>query len=211
MGVDISDIVRGSECSLGDLKGRKIAIDGYNTLYQFLSSIRQPDGTPLKDSKGRITSHLSGALTRTAAFFGIVMLAMYYLATPPWPGLVYTIPAEGSYLIINKTLIELCALFVTLLFSTGHIVGLDRLFRLARARARGTAQEQPGRKRRLAEQPPPERQARGQHANRHPNRGHLADRMVRQEPGPEAAHRVADEQVAGEARPDAAGGDQIGQ
>jgi len=74
-----------------------------------------------------------GGLTRTAAAFGVLMLLMYYIATPPWPGLVYTIPAEGSYLFINKTLIELCALCVTLVFSTGHIVGLDRLVRLARA------------------------------------------------------------------------------
>jgi len=80
-----------------------------------------------------------GFLTRTATFFGIVMLVLYYLATPPWPGLIYSIPAEGAYLFINKTFIELCALFVTLLFPTGHIVGLDRLVRLARAR--GSAQE----------------------------------------------------------------------
>ncbi len=80
-----------------------------------------------------------GGLTRTACFFGIVMLALYYLATPPWPGFVYTIPAEGAYLIINKTFIELCALFVTLFFPTGHIVGLDRLVRLARDR--GSVQE----------------------------------------------------------------------
>ena len=42
-------------------------------------------------------------------------------------------------MIINKTLIELCALFVTLFFPTGHIIGLDRLVRLARVR--GSAQE----------------------------------------------------------------------
>ena len=47
--------------------------------------------------------------------------------------------AEGAYMIINKTLIELCALFVTLLFPTGHIIGLDRLVKLARNR--GSAQE----------------------------------------------------------------------
>jgi flap endonuclease-1 len=66
MGVDISDIVQGKRCNLTDFKGRAVAIDGYNTLYQFLSSIRQPDGTPLMDSKGRVTSHLSGTLQRTA-------------------------------------------------------------------------------------------------------------------------------------------------
>ncbi len=42
------------------------AIDAYNALYQFLSIIRQPDGTPLMDGKGRITSHLSGIFFRTA-------------------------------------------------------------------------------------------------------------------------------------------------
>ncbi|KYK25899.1 MAG: flap structure-specific endonuclease [Candidatus Proteinoplasmatales archaeon SG8-5] len=66
MGVDISDLVEGKVCELGDFCGKAIAIDGYNTLYQFLSSIRGPDGTPLKDSKGRITSHLSGAFQRTS-------------------------------------------------------------------------------------------------------------------------------------------------
>jgi thiosulfate dehydrogenase [quinone] large subunit len=80
-----------------------------------------------------------GLLTRTAAFFGVIMLALYYLATPPWPGLVYAIPAEGAYIVINKTFIEMCALLVTLLFSTGHLIGLDRLVRMARSG--GTVQE----------------------------------------------------------------------
>lgn len=49
-----------------DLAGKTVAIDAYNTIYQFLSIIRQPDGSPLMDSKGRVTSHLSGLLYRTA-------------------------------------------------------------------------------------------------------------------------------------------------
>ena len=52
--------------SLESLKGKSIAIDAYNALYQFLAVIRQPDGTPLKDHTGRITSHLSGLLYRTS-------------------------------------------------------------------------------------------------------------------------------------------------
>jgi len=52
--------------SLESLKGKSIAIDAYNALYQFLAIIRQPDGTPLKDHTGRITSHLSGLLYRTS-------------------------------------------------------------------------------------------------------------------------------------------------
>ncbi|WP_292000416.1 flap endonuclease-1 [Caldivirga sp.] len=47
------------------LNGKLIALDAYNALYQFLASIRQPDGTPLMDSQGRVTSHLSGLLYRT--------------------------------------------------------------------------------------------------------------------------------------------------
>lgn len=67
MGVDISDLVKGSPVSIGDLSGRSVAIDAFNTLYQFLSSIRQPDGTPLMDRDGRVTSHLSGMLYRTSS------------------------------------------------------------------------------------------------------------------------------------------------
>jgi flap endonuclease-1 len=44
------------------------AIDAHNALYQFLSIIRQPDGTPLMDQQGRVTSHLSGILFRNINF-----------------------------------------------------------------------------------------------------------------------------------------------
>lgn len=64
MGVNISEIVPKKEIEIKDLKGKTIAIDAYNTLYQFLTTIRQPDGTPLKDKKGNITSHLSGLFYR---------------------------------------------------------------------------------------------------------------------------------------------------
>ncbi len=68
MGVDIGDIVVSHTLKFSDLKGRVVAIDAYNSLYQFLSIIRQPDGTPLMDSNGRITSHLSGLFYRTANY-----------------------------------------------------------------------------------------------------------------------------------------------
>ncbi len=70
---------------------------------------------------------LIGTLERTAALAGVVLLALYYLAAPPFPGMEYTIPAEGAYLIVNKVLIELAALLVILGFPTAHRVGLDRL------------------------------------------------------------------------------------
>ncbi len=65
MGVNFKDLIPKTPVKLDDLGGKVIAIDAYNTIYQFLSIIRQPDGTPLKNSKDEITSHLSGLLYRT--------------------------------------------------------------------------------------------------------------------------------------------------
>ena len=65
MGVPIGELVSKKEQELENLNGRKVAIDAFNAIYQFLSTIRQRDGTPLMDSKGRITSHLSGLFYRT--------------------------------------------------------------------------------------------------------------------------------------------------
>jgi flap endonuclease-1 len=68
MGVNLSGLVPGKQIELADLKGRTIAIDAFNTLYQFLSIIRDRfTGEPLRDSKGRITSHLSGLFYRTTS------------------------------------------------------------------------------------------------------------------------------------------------
>jgi flap endonuclease-1 len=66
LGVNFKDIIPKSPIKLEDLNGKIIAIDAYNAIYQFLSIIRQPDGTPLKDSTGKITSHLSGLFYRTS-------------------------------------------------------------------------------------------------------------------------------------------------
>ena len=65
MGTKLADIMEAKTISLRDLSGKKIAIDAFNTIYAFLASIRQPDGTPLMDSKKRVTSHLSGLFYRT--------------------------------------------------------------------------------------------------------------------------------------------------
>ena len=67
MGVKFKDIVSPEEISLKDLEGRTVAIDAYNTIYQFLSGIRQRDGSPLMDQNGNVTSHLSGILYRTSS------------------------------------------------------------------------------------------------------------------------------------------------
>jgi flap endonuclease-1 len=65
MGVAITDLLKTKEISFEDLRGKKLAIDAYNILYQFLSTIRQRDGALLTDSNGKITSHLVGLFSRT--------------------------------------------------------------------------------------------------------------------------------------------------
>ncbi|MFA5333189.1 MAG: flap endonuclease-1 [Candidatus Nanoarchaeia archaeon] len=65
MGVNLKGLLEPKKIEINDLKGKKVAIDAYNALYQFISTIRQYDGSPLVDSKGSITSHLSGLFYRT--------------------------------------------------------------------------------------------------------------------------------------------------
>ncbi|MEM3725622.1 MAG: flap endonuclease-1 [Candidatus Bathyarchaeia archaeon] len=84
MGVNLRDLVPKVTVRLEDLSGKAIAIDAYNALYQFLAIIRQPDGTPLKDSSGRITSHLSGLLYRTSNLVELGIKPIYVFdGTPP--------------------------------------------------------------------------------------------------------------------------------
>ncbi|MCD6431638.1 flap endonuclease-1 [Candidatus Bathyarchaeota archaeon] len=84
MGVNLRDLVPKVTVKLQDLSGKSIAIDAYNALYQFLAIIRQPDGTPLKDSTGRITSHLSGLLYRTSNLVEMGIKPIYVFdGTPP--------------------------------------------------------------------------------------------------------------------------------
>src|SRR3990172_8979974 len=84
MGVDLSDLVTATPRTLEDLRGRSIAIDAFNTLYQFLSIIRQPDGTPLMDHQGRVTSHLSGIIYRTTNLLAVgIQPAFVFDGRPP--------------------------------------------------------------------------------------------------------------------------------
>lgn len=64
MGVALSNIIESSNISIEELFDKKIAVDALNWIYQFLSIIRQKDGEALQDSKGRVTSHLSGLFYR---------------------------------------------------------------------------------------------------------------------------------------------------
>jgi len=69
-----------------------------------------------------------GLFTRLSLSGGITLLAMYYLSHPPFIGLQYGLPMEGSYLFVNKTLIELAAMAVLLVFPANRTIGLDGLF-----------------------------------------------------------------------------------
>jgi thiosulfate dehydrogenase [quinone] large subunit len=69
-----------------------------------------------------------GCFTRTAAAAGMLVILMFYLCNPPFVGYFYSIPTEGSYLIVNKNLVELAALAVILVTRTGRDAGLDRLW-----------------------------------------------------------------------------------
>ncbi len=83
MGVDLRDLVPKTLVRLEDLSGKIVAIDAYNALYQFLAIIRQPDGTPLKDSSGRVTSHLSGLLYRTSNLVELGIRPIYVFDGAP--------------------------------------------------------------------------------------------------------------------------------
>jgi flap endonuclease-1 len=84
MGLQISDLVPKKQISLRDLENKKIAVDASQMLYQFLSSIRQPDGTPLMDKNGNITSHLQGIISRvTNLMQQNIKLAFVFDGKPP--------------------------------------------------------------------------------------------------------------------------------
>ncbi len=83
MGVNLSDIVEKKEITLQELSGKKVGIDSYNMLYQFLASIRGPDGLPLADSQGQVTSHLTGLFYRTLNLMDIGIKPIYVFDGAP--------------------------------------------------------------------------------------------------------------------------------
>jgi thiosulfate dehydrogenase [quinone] large subunit len=70
-----------------------------------------------------------GLFTRGASLVGMMFLLMFYFAAPPWIGYFYAIPSEGSYLIVNKNLVEVAALAVIFFTGSGLYYGLDRIVR----------------------------------------------------------------------------------
>ena len=68
-----------------------------------------------------------GIAARFGAIGGIFLLALYYLSHIPYIGAEYLFPSEGSYLWVDKNVIEICALCLLMTFPTSGIIGLDRL------------------------------------------------------------------------------------
>lgn len=78
-----------------------------------------------------------GCFTRLASAAGMLFIAILYLCNPLMVGYFYSIPMEGNYLIINKNLVEMAALYVILVTGTGHYLGLDRIVHLLVQKMRG--------------------------------------------------------------------------
>src|SRR3990172_12793420 len=65
MGTKLKDLVVRTPTSVKELTGKTLAVDTYNILFQFLATIRAPDGSLFTDTKGNVTSHLIGLFNRT--------------------------------------------------------------------------------------------------------------------------------------------------
>lgn len=76
MGVNIKDLIKGEEIEIEQLSGKRIAVDAFNWIVQFLSTIRLSDGSLLMDHNGNVTSHLNGL------FFRLTHLLSYHIT--PW-------------------------------------------------------------------------------------------------------------------------------
>jgi flap endonuclease-1 len=79
VGVALTPLIVKSPLKLKELDGVRLAVDGNGELYQFLALIRQRDGVPLMDSRGRITSHLVGLFYRTTRLMSDYGLQLVYV------------------------------------------------------------------------------------------------------------------------------------
>lgn len=77
-----------------------------------------------------------GLFTRLAAYAGVLLLLLYYMTNPPFIGMEYILPTEGSNLIINKLFIEIIALLVLAIFPAHKKFGLDSLLDKCRIKSK---------------------------------------------------------------------------
>ena len=89
MGVKIGPLLReydlGQEIDYVFLEGKTIAIDALPTLYEMLTTIRDNKGKPLRDSRGRVTSHLVGLFNRTCRMLSLGIKPIFIFDGPPHP------------------------------------------------------------------------------------------------------------------------------
>ena len=85
MGVNLTPIIVKEVVDLDAFRGRTIAVDAFNVLYQFLALIRTREGRPLSDREGRVTSHLVGLAFRTTRLIADhgVKLVFVFDGLPP--------------------------------------------------------------------------------------------------------------------------------
>jgi len=89
LGVNLTPIIVKKIITLEQIRGKTLAVDVNNYLYQFLALIRTPEGIPLKDSKGNITSHLVGLMFRSTRLihdYGIKLIFVFDGRPPPLKG-----------------------------------------------------------------------------------------------------------------------------
>ena len=85
MGIKLRDLSSPKKIKINDLDGNVVAIDGFNTIYQFLTTIRGQSGEPLMDSKGRVTSHITGLFYRNINLLMANIKPIYVLDGKPSP------------------------------------------------------------------------------------------------------------------------------
>jgi flap endonuclease-1 len=83
MGLDLKQLCVRERTNLESFTSKIVAIDAYNAIYQFLSIIRGPDGLPLTDYNGKITSHLSGLFYRNINFLSLGIKPVYVFDGKP--------------------------------------------------------------------------------------------------------------------------------
>jgi flap endonuclease-1 len=83
LGLDLKQLCVREKTNLESFASKIVAIDAYNAIYQFLSIIRGPDGLPLSDHNGRITSHISGLFYRNINFLSLGIKPVYVFDGKP--------------------------------------------------------------------------------------------------------------------------------
>jgi flap endonuclease-1 len=94
MGVLLTPLIVKEKLSPRSLAGRRLAVDAHGELYQFLALIRQRDGVPLMDPRGRVTSHLVGLFFRTTRLVADGLQLVFVFDGPPPPEKSATIEAR---------------------------------------------------------------------------------------------------------------------